>query len=131
MRLRPLPTVVVLVLAVVVWIAVSTAQTPRAADPRFDALASLAGSLASESATRDLGTSLARGDIRQAAPVTYQMVDGVRKSIDCPAWTRARIRLALTSISGACTTAVSVMSTNVVRRPHGANTSFSRRVVPW
>jgi hypothetical protein len=32
-----------------------------------DALASLAGSLASEASTRDLGTSLARGDIRQAA----------------------------------------------------------------
>jgi hypothetical protein len=32
-----------------------------------DALASLAGSLASEQSTRDLGTSLARGDIRQAA----------------------------------------------------------------
>jgi hypothetical protein len=32
-----------------------------------DALSSLAGSLASEPATRDLGTSLARGDVRQAA----------------------------------------------------------------
>jgi hypothetical protein len=32
-----------------------------------DALTSLAGSLASEASTRDLGTSLARGDIRQAA----------------------------------------------------------------
>lgn len=32
-----------------------------------DALASLAGSLATEPATRDLSTSLARGDIRQAA----------------------------------------------------------------
>lgn len=32
-----------------------------------DTLASLAGSLASEPSTRDLGTSLARGDIRQAA----------------------------------------------------------------
>jgi hypothetical protein len=32
-----------------------------------DALAALAGSLASDAATRDLGTSLARGDLRQAA----------------------------------------------------------------
>src|SRR5205823_887216 len=32
-----------------------------------DALAALAGSLTSDAATRDLGTSLARGDLRQAA----------------------------------------------------------------
>jgi hypothetical protein len=38
-----------------------------------DALASLAGSLASEAATRDLGTSLARGDIRQAAREMRQL----------------------------------------------------------
>ena len=38
-----------------------------------DALTSLAGSLASEASTRDLGTSLARGDIRQAAQEMRQL----------------------------------------------------------
>ena len=38
-----------------------------------DALAALAGSLASEAPTRDLGTSLARGDLRQAARETQRL----------------------------------------------------------
>jgi hypothetical protein len=36
--------VLVIALAVVLWIAASPAQTPRAADPRFEALAKLADS---------------------------------------------------------------------------------------
>jgi hypothetical protein len=51
-------------------------QDPSTGDLE-DALASLAGSLASESATRDLGTSLARGDIRQAAREMRQLAEQV------------------------------------------------------
>ena len=47
-------------------------QDPSTGDLE-DALASLAGSLASETATRDLATSLARGDVREASRELQQL----------------------------------------------------------
>jgi hypothetical protein len=53
-------------------------QDPTTGDLE-DALASLAGSLASESTTRDLGTSLARGDVRQAASEMRQLAEQIEQ----------------------------------------------------